>query len=91
MNERDKLSTVTTAQLKALDQFLTQTHRLYGVLDEMTSHPMLTEEEQKHVEAMFSHANQLDNSVYDRLQTAKKRNGIDEEEDVPRIEVTSDE
>ena len=82
MNERDSISQVTDEQLKAVDQLLTQTHRLYGLLDEFTSHPLLTDEEAELVTRMFEDANALDNSVHERLETAKQRKGLSPEDNV---------
>jgi len=73
---------LTDAQLVALDQLLTQTHRLYGLLDEFESHPLLDVEEQELVSKMFADANSLDNRVHDRLEAAKQRRSISEADSV---------
>lgn len=72
----------TDAQLKALDELLTTTHRLYGVIDELSGHPMLTEKDHERLDRMFSDANSLDNSTHERLEEAKRMRGIDEMEHV---------
>jgi hypothetical protein len=82
MKDEDRISRVTDAQLKALDELMAQTHRLLGVIDEMEGHPMLTDEQQDKLTSMYQKANELDNTQAARLSRAKDTRGIDQDEHV---------
>jgi len=57
------ISNLTDAQLKALDEMLTQTHRLYGLLDEFSGHPLLTNEEQQLLTDMRLRAERISGEI----------------------------
>jgi len=72
----------TDAQLKALDELLTQTTRLLLLIEDFQNHPMLTAEQREHLGEMETMANKIDNIQCSRLANAKESNNIDSHEHV---------
>jgi hypothetical protein len=77
-----EIADVTDEQLIALDQLLTQTHRLLGTVDELQEHPMLSDKQQELLDDIYTDVNKLDNLSYARLGIAKKKRNIPSDDHV---------